>query len=297
MIIAGIGLSTTCTAEEIMTLVGQACAERDIERASIAMLATVADKASLPALSEAAAAAWGSHRRAARRPPQGGRRSLHHPLGTRGRTLWRPFRLRSRRPCGGTGWRGADRTSDREPSRHDRIGAGMTVHFIGAGPGAPDLITVRGRDLVARCRSVFMQAHWCERDCRAGPGGRADRRYGPAIPWRDHGRDRGGGGAGLDVARLHSGDLSIWSALGEQVRALDERGIAYTVTPGVPVFRCGGCPRSGANSPCRGLLSPLFLTAPQAAPAPCRSARDHRRFRWRPARRSRCTFPSMCLAM
>jgi precorrin-4/cobalt-precorrin-4 C11-methyltransferase len=43
-------------------------------------------------------------------------------------------------------------------------------------------------------------------------------------------------GAGLDVARLHSGDLSVWSAMGEQIRRLEGLGIPYTVTPGVPAF-------------------------------------------------------------
>ena len=113
----------------------------------------------------------------------------------------------------------------------------MTVHFIGAGPGAPDLITVRGRDLIGRCPVCLYAGSLVPRalldHCPAGA------RIVDTAPMsldeiatefvRAH-------EAGQDVARLHSGDLSIWSALGEQARRLDALGIPYTVTPGVPAF-------------------------------------------------------------
>src|SRR5919202_5778236 len=70
----------------------------------------------------------------------------------------------------------------------------MTVHFIGAGPGAADLVTVRAARLIASC------------------------------------------GAGQDVARLHSGDPSVYSAMAEQMRRLDAAGVPYDVVPGVPAF-------------------------------------------------------------
>lgn len=113
----------------------------------------------------------------------------------------------------------------------------MTVHFIGAGPGAADLITVRGRDLLARCPVCLYAGSivppemlaWC------APGARLvdtaplsldeiEAEYARAYS------------AGDDVARLHSGDLSVWSAVAEQMRRLDRLGIPYTLTPGVPAF-------------------------------------------------------------
>ncbi|MDE3059989.1 MAG: precorrin-4 C(11)-methyltransferase [Pseudomonadota bacterium] len=113
----------------------------------------------------------------------------------------------------------------------------MTIHFIGAGPGAPDLITVRGRKLIAAspvclyAGSLVPQEmlRWCP------PGARIidtaplnlDQIEAEFIAAHEQ---------GLDVARLHSGDLSVWSAMGEQLRRLDRRGIAYTITPGVPSF-------------------------------------------------------------
>ena len=113
----------------------------------------------------------------------------------------------------------------------------MTVHFIGAGPGAADLITLRGRDLLARCPVCLyagsvvppaMLAH-------CGPGARLVDTAPlslDAIEAEFVMAHR----AGQDVARLHSGDLSIYSAVAEQLRRLDRHGIPWTLTPGVPAF-------------------------------------------------------------
>jgi len=113
----------------------------------------------------------------------------------------------------------------------------MTVHFIGAGPGAADLITVRGRDLIARCPVCLFAGSLVPKAIldHCPPEARIvdtapmslDEIIAEFVTATD---------AGLDVARLHSGDLSIWSALGEQTRRLDGLGIPYTVTPGVPAF-------------------------------------------------------------
>jgi precorrin-4/cobalt-precorrin-4 C11-methyltransferase len=113
----------------------------------------------------------------------------------------------------------------------------MTVHFIGAGPGAPDLITVRGQNLVARCPVCLFAGSLVPRDIIAlcPPGARVIDTAPldlDAITAEFLAADA----AGLDVARLHSGDLSIWSAMGEQIRRLEDHDIAYTVTPGVPSF-------------------------------------------------------------
>ncbi|MEA1834135.1 precorrin-4 C(11)-methyltransferase [Methylobacterium durans] len=113
----------------------------------------------------------------------------------------------------------------------------MTVHFIGAGPGAADLITVRGRDLIAACPVCLYAGslvapeilRWCPQGARIVDSAPLDLDAIVAECARAH-------AAGQDVARLHSGDLSIWSALAEQTRRLDAAGIPYTVTPGVPAF-------------------------------------------------------------
>lgn len=113
----------------------------------------------------------------------------------------------------------------------------MTVHFIGAGPGAADLITLRGRDLLARCPvclyagSLVPEAllAYCPQGAHVIDTASLSLDEIEAEFVQAH-------EAGVDVARLHSGDLSIWSALGEQLRRLDAQGIPYTITPGVPAF-------------------------------------------------------------
>ena len=113
----------------------------------------------------------------------------------------------------------------------------MTVHFIGAGPGAADLITLRGRDLLARCPVCLhagsivppeLLAH-CPPDARLVDTAPMSLDEIEAEYIAAH-------AAGFDVARLHSGDLSIYSAVAEQVRRLERLGIPYTLTPGVPAF-------------------------------------------------------------
>lgn len=113
----------------------------------------------------------------------------------------------------------------------------MTVHFIGAGPGAPDLITVRGRDLIARCAVCLYAGSLVPKALldHCPPGARIVDTA-PLSLDEIVAECRRATDAGQDVARLHSGDLSIWSALGEQLRRLDSEGIPYTVTPGVPSF-------------------------------------------------------------
>jgi precorrin-4/cobalt-precorrin-4 C11-methyltransferase len=113
----------------------------------------------------------------------------------------------------------------------------MTVHFIGAGPGAADLITLRGRDILARCPVCLyagsivppaLLAH-CPPDARLVDTAPLDLDAIEAEYVAAH-------AAGQDVARLHSGDLSLYSALAEQLRRLRQRGIPYSITPGVPAF-------------------------------------------------------------
>ena len=113
----------------------------------------------------------------------------------------------------------------------------MTVHFIGAGPGAADLITVRGMKLLQACAVCLYAGSIVPPEMLAWCG--ADTRLVDTAPLSldeieaEYGRAHA---AGEDVARLHSGDLSMWSAVAEQLRRLDGLGIPYTLTPGVPAF-------------------------------------------------------------
>ncbi|MBV8777465.1 MAG: precorrin-4 C(11)-methyltransferase [Alphaproteobacteria bacterium] len=113
----------------------------------------------------------------------------------------------------------------------------MTVHFIGAGPGAADLITVRGRDLIARCPVCLYAGSIVPRDLLAycPPGARIVDTA-PLSLDDIEAEFVSTHAAGHNVARLQSGDLSIYSALAEQLRRLERRGIPYTLTPGVPAF-------------------------------------------------------------
>jgi precorrin-4/cobalt-precorrin-4 C11-methyltransferase len=113
----------------------------------------------------------------------------------------------------------------------------VTVHFIGAGPGAPDLITLRGRDLIARCPVCLYAGSIVPRELLAhcAPSTRLVDTA-PLTLDQIEAEFMAAHAAGLDVARLQSGDLSIYSALAEQIRRLERRDIPFTVTPGVPAF-------------------------------------------------------------
>ncbi len=113
----------------------------------------------------------------------------------------------------------------------------MTVHFIGAGPGAADLITLRGRDLIARCPVCLYAGSLVPAEVVAMAP--ADARVIDTAPMTlDEIIDEmvAADAAGHDVARVHSGDPSLYGAIGEQMQRLDARAIGYDVTPGVPAY-------------------------------------------------------------
>jgi len=113
----------------------------------------------------------------------------------------------------------------------------VTVHFIGAGPGAADLITVRGRDLLASCPVCLYAGSIVAPELLdyCAPGTKLvdtapmslDEIEAEYLAAHDEGKD---------VARLHSGDLSVWSAVAAEIRRLKRHGIPSTMTPGVPSF-------------------------------------------------------------
>src|SRR6201985_3961718 len=113
----------------------------------------------------------------------------------------------------------------------------MTVHLIGAGAGAPDLLTLRGRDLIASCPVCLYAGSLVQAEILAHcPDGARIINTAPLSLDAIIDEIRAAHAQGKDVARLHSGDLSVWSAMGEQLRRLRELGIPFTVTPGVPSF-------------------------------------------------------------
>ena len=136
----------------------------------------------------------------------------------------------------------------------------MTVHFIGAGPGAADLITLRGRDLLARCPVCLyagsivpaeLLSH-CPEGARIVDTAPLSLDEIEALMLSAH-------RAGQDVARLHSGDLSIYSAVAEQLRRLDRHVIPYPLTPGVPAFAAAAA-ALGQELTLPGLGQSLVLT-------------------------------------
>ncbi|MCU9849432.1 precorrin-4 C(11)-methyltransferase [Defluviimonas sp. WL0024] len=136
----------------------------------------------------------------------------------------------------------------------------MTVHFIGAGPGAPDLLTLRGRDLIA-ASPVCLYAGSLVPEAVLGhcPEGARIVNTAPLSLDEIIAEIQAAHEAGQDVARLHSGDLSVWSAMGEQLRRLRELGIPYDVTPGVPSFAAGAA-ALGAELTLPGVVQSVVLT-------------------------------------
>ena len=113
----------------------------------------------------------------------------------------------------------------------------MTVHFIGAGPGAPDLITIRGRDLIAACPvCLYAGSLVPEALLSHCPPGARIVNTAPLSLDEIMAEIAAAHEAGHDVARLHSGDLSVWSAMGEQLRRLRAMGIPYPAAHGTIRF-------------------------------------------------------------
>jgi len=146
----------------------------------------------------------------------------------------------------------------------------MTVHFIGAGPGAADLLTLRAHRLIESVPVVLYAGSLVPSEVLAGT--RPDARL---VDTRDLDLDAIIGElvsahrAGHDVARLHSGDPSIFSAVGEQARRLDDAGVPWQIVPGVPAFAAASAAlRQELTLPGIGQTVVLTRTAAQATPMP-----------------------------
>ncbi|WP_449041600.1 precorrin-4 C(11)-methyltransferase [Paracoccus sp. (in: a-proteobacteria)] len=136
----------------------------------------------------------------------------------------------------------------------------MTVHFIGAGPGAADLITLRGRDLIAGSQVCLYAGSLVPQGLleHCPPGARIVNTA-PLSLDEIIAEIATAHADGHDVARLHSGDLSVWSAMGEQLRRLHALGIPCDVTPGVPSFAAAAA-ALGAELTLPGVAQSLVLT-------------------------------------
>jgi precorrin-4/cobalt-precorrin-4 C11-methyltransferase len=136
----------------------------------------------------------------------------------------------------------------------------MTVHFVGAGPGAADLLTLRGRDIIAACPVCLYAGSLVPEAVLAHcpPGARIINTAPLSLDQIIEEIARADA-ARQDVVRLHSGDLSVWSAMGEQMRRLRALGIPVTVTPGVPSFAAAAA-ALGAELTLPGLAQSVVLT-------------------------------------
>ncbi len=148
----------------------------------------------------------------------------------------------------------------------------MTVHFIGAGPGAPDLITVRGRDLIAACPLCLYAGSLVPSEVVAfAPPGARVVDTAPLTLDEIVAEMAAADARGEDVARVHSGDPSLYGAIGEQMRRLDALGIGYDITPGVPAYAAAAAAlRTELTLPEVSQSVVLTRTAMKSSPMPNR---------------------------
>ncbi|MFD8571565.1 precorrin-4 C(11)-methyltransferase [Streptomyces sp. NPDC059639] len=146
----------------------------------------------------------------------------------------------------------------------------MTVYFIGAGPGAADLITLRGARRLAACEVCLYAGSLVPAELLAECP--PDARLIDTANLHLDAIERelvAAHEAGLDVARLHSGDPSVFSAVAEQMRRLDAHGIPYEVVPGVPAFAAAAAAlKRELTVPTVGQTVILTRIAQQATPMP-----------------------------
>ena len=143
------------------------------------------------------------------------------------------------------------------------------VHFVGAGSGAVDLITVRGAKLLSECDVVIYAGSlvnpdllsYCKKDCKI---------YNSATMTLEQviAAIAEAEAAGKATVRLHTGDSSIYGAVREQFDELDKRGIAYDVCPGVSAF-CGAAASLKTEYTLPDVSQTVIITrAPGRTPVP-----------------------------
>ncbi|MBN9304546.1 MAG: precorrin-4 C(11)-methyltransferase [Devosia sp. 67-54] len=150
----------------------------------------------------------------------------------------------------------------------------MTVYFIGAGPGAADLITLRGQRLIERCPVCLYAGSLVPAEIvAAAPVGARVLDTAPMHLDAILAEIEAAHAAGHDVARVHSGDPSIYGAVAEQMRRLDALGIPYEIVPGVPAF-AGAAARLATELTLPEISQTIILTrtAGKASPMPVRES-------------------------
>ena len=146
----------------------------------------------------------------------------------------------------------------------------MTVHFIGAGPGDPDLITIRGRRLIEQCQLCLYAGSLVPEDVIAAAPkdavviDTAPLTLDDIIDEMEKAHRKG-----HDVARVHSGDPSLYGAIAEQIRRLVALGIDYTIVPGVSAYAAAAA-QLGMELTVPGVAQTLILTrtAMKSSPMP-----------------------------
>lgn len=134
------------------------------------------------------------------------------------------------------------------------------VHFVGAGPGAPDLITLRGAELLKKADCIIYAGslvnpallEMAKADCEIHNSATMTLEQVLDVIYRME-------AAGKETVRLHTGDASLFGAIREQMDALDEKGIAYDDTPGVSSF-CGAAAALHAEYTLPGVSQSLIIT-------------------------------------
>jgi precorrin-4/cobalt-precorrin-4 C11-methyltransferase len=152
----------------------------------------------------------------------------------------------------------------------------MTVHFIGAGPGAPDLITVRGLKLIEQCPVCLYAGSLVPKEVvEAAPENARVLDTAPMTLEEIIAEMEAAHSRGEDVARVHSGDPSLYGAIAEQMRLLDARGIPYNITPGVPAFAAAAA-TLGTELTLPEIAQTIILTRTdgKASPMPNRESLD-----------------------
>jgi precorrin-4/cobalt-precorrin-4 C11-methyltransferase len=150
----------------------------------------------------------------------------------------------------------------------------MTVYFIGAGPGAPDLITLRGQRLIERCPVCLYAGSLVPAEIvAAAPAGAVVRDTAAMHLDEIIAEIAAADARGEDVARVHSGDPSIYGAIAEQMRRLDALGIFYEIVPGVPAF-AGAAARLATELTLPEISQTIILTrtSGKASPMPPRES-------------------------
>ena len=150
----------------------------------------------------------------------------------------------------------------------------MIVHFIGAGPGAADLITVRGLKLIETCPVCLYAGSLVPAEIvAAAPAGARVIDTAPLHLDEIIAEMETAHGEGKDVARVHSGDPSLYGAIAEQMRRLDALGIAYDITPGVPAF-AGAAALLGRELTLPGVSQTLIVTRTDGKASPMPPGED-----------------------